>query len=105
PEREKLFHDPSPLPWTTYWDGSASFILAIVDRACRYLAGDTMAADWNYVCGEPVSFPLPAKEDVSSFSLSGPGLPPQGVALSLAPAEGDKGNAERQLSISRAELP
>ena len=59
PEREK-FPNSSPLPWTTYWDGSASFILAIVDKACRYLAGDTMAADWNYVCGESVSFPLPA---------------------------------------------
>ncbi|MBI1913255.1 MAG: BatA domain-containing protein [Planctomycetes bacterium] len=104
PEREK-FPNSSPLPWMTYWDGSASFILAIVEKACRYLAGDTMTADWNYVCGESVSFPLPAKEDISSFALSGPGLPPQGVVLALAPPEGGKAIPERQLSISRAVLP
>src|SRR5262249_43372032 len=128
PEAEP-FPDSSPLPWTTYWDNGYSFILAIVDRACRYLAGDTAVADWNFVCGETVSFPLPVKED-ASFSLSGPGLPPQGIVLSLAPPEGDKAppsgrydagrapfavsfaapegdkaNPERRLSISRAELP
>jgi hypothetical protein len=101
PESEP-FPNASPLPWTTYWDG-LTFILAIVDRSCRYLAGDTMAADWNYLCGDSISFPRPAKEEGLSFLLSGPGLPSQGSLLS--PAKDDKENSRRELSIDRAVLP
>jgi hypothetical protein len=104
PERER-FPKSSPLPWTGFWDGSGSFILAIVDKACRYLAGDTMAPDWNYICGQTVSFPLPAKEDGTSFSLTGPGLPPQGQPLSAATPDADSGSQERRLSITQAVLP
>src|SRR5262249_47057191 len=89
------------LPWTGFWGGSGSFILAIVDKACRYLAGDTMALDWNYICGETVSFPLPAKEDGSSFSLTGPRLEPQGKLLSAANPDAADGGQERRLSITR----
>ncbi|HKB41798.1 MAG TPA: hypothetical protein VKD72_35560, partial [Gemmataceae bacterium] len=63
-------------------------------------AGDTMALDWNYICGETVSFPLLAKEDGSSFSLTGPGLEPQGKLLSANP-EADSSGQERRLSITR----
>jgi len=107
PEPEP-FPNSSPnsslLPWTGFW-GNLSFIIAIVDKACRYLAGDTMAPDWNFNCGDSVSFPLPAKEDGSSFSLSGPGLAPQGQPLSAAKPDADGGGQERRLSISQAALP
>ena len=88
---EKIFGKPRQ--WQNYW--TSSFGLVLVDKVCRYLAGDSVATDWNFVCGESVTLPLPARGDYSGFKLYGPGLPVQGMSLN-APTG-------RSLPISRAE--
>src|SRR5205823_12264497 len=86
-----------------YWDNSFGLVLA--DKVCRYLAGDSVIHDWNFVCGETVSMPLPSQGDLGGFTLRGPGLPVQGLALNPPPADPQKDRAGRLLPVTRAEQP
>ncbi len=102
---EKIYSgENSPLTsWQNYWQTAFGPIL--VDLACRYMAGDSVAPVLNHVCGETVSLPL-GREGGEQFILRGPGLPPQGVSLTPPEkAPDEKEPAERVLPISRAVLP
>jgi Aerotolerance regulator N-terminal len=103
-EAEKIFPNHGPLQWTNFWE--SSFGMTLVDKACRYLAGDSVAPSWNYICGETVTLSVLDRPAGASFTLTGPGLPPQGIALTIPPTkpEGDPA-AGRLLPISRAVLP
>ena len=106
--REQVFPKPhGELPWQNYWFNS--FGLVLVDKSCRYLAGDSVALDWNFVCGETIALPLTTEGPEVSYVLTGPGQPPQGLPLSVPPARGaatpPTRKAERVLSISRALQP
>jgi hypothetical protein len=58
--------------WHNYWQDS-SFGLILVDRVCRYLAGDVSVDDQNYLCGQvpQVVVPTPARPP---YLVQGPGL-------------------------------
>jgi hypothetical protein len=88
------------VPWQTYWQSSFGFVLT--DKVCRYLAGDSVALDWNYQCGQTVTIPVP-RDAGNKFLLRGPGQPVQGKPLSLPPE--DRETKERVLAINQAELP
>ena len=85
-----------------YW--TSSFGLVLTDVCFRALAGDNMAVEWTFVCGETVDLGVPAELADALFTLRGPGLPPQGVVLNV-PAADDPGKVGRRLPITRAVLP
>jgi hypothetical protein len=57
--------------WHNYWQDS-SFGVVLVDQLCRYLAGDAVAVQLNYRCGQAVELPVPPL--TPPFTLQGPGL-------------------------------
>ena len=88
--------------WHNYWTNSFGLVLA--DICFRSLAGDNMAVEWSFICGETITLGIPAELAGATFTLSGPGLPPQGVILNVPPAD-DTGKAGRSLPITRAVQP
>ena len=70
PEREK---DAGAVrPWQTYWETTFGF--ALIDLTCRYLAGESSAQELNYLCGQPITVPMPPAPFSPPFTLQGPGL-------------------------------
>jgi hypothetical protein len=59
--------------WHNYW-GDSSFGLILVDLLCRHLAGESTAADLNYLCRQRFTVPLPGASFTPPFKLFGPGL-------------------------------
>jgi hypothetical protein len=101
-KEEQLFPGPGGRTrgWQNYWKNSFGFVLA--DKVCRYLAGDSVAMDWNYICGDTVSVPLP-RDGGEQFLIRGPGMKPQGDLLSAPDAEA-RSKGDLALPISRAKL-
>jgi hypothetical protein len=100
---EQILMGVGPRRWTNYWD--TSFGLILVDKVCRYLVGDSVAPDWNYIAGQTVAIPLP-REGGDQYTLRGPGQPPQGQLLAPPEPPADaKENADRFLPITQARVP
>ena len=60
-------------PWHNYWfEDSLAFGLPLVDLTCRYLGGDATTLDLNYLCGQPVTVPMPPSPFSPPFTLQGP---------------------------------
>src|SRR5439155_1375065 len=57
--RVLMFTTPLDPNWdaNNIWKAS-SFGLVLVDQVCRYLTGEMLADDVNFVCGLPVAVPL-----------------------------------------------
>lgn len=92
-------------PWTNYWDFAVtSFGFVLEDKVCRYLVGDSITADFNYVCGQSVAVPLRG-DPGDKYVLRGPGQSAQGATLSVPEAKPEDKNRERFLPITRAVLP
>src|SRR5262249_31397550 len=47
-----------------------------VDLTCRYLGGDSTTLDLNYLCGQPVTVPMPLANKRKEFTLQGPDVTP-----------------------------
>jgi hypothetical protein len=60
--------------WHNYWGLDSSFGLVLVDRVCRYLAGDSAMPELNYFCGQTPQVPAPPSSSVPPYTLDGPGL-------------------------------
>lgn len=58
--------------WHNYWE--SSFGLVLIDRACRYLAGDSTFPELNYFCGQTPRIGLPSPRPPPPWTLDGPGL-------------------------------
>jgi hypothetical protein len=63
--------------WHNYWfEDSLAFGLPLVDLTCRYLGGDATTLDLNYLCGQPVTVPMPPASFSPPFTLQGPDVTP-----------------------------
>ncbi len=60
--------------WHNYWGFDSSFGLVLVDRVCRYLAGDEAMPELNYFCGQAAQASMPPASSVPPYTLDGPGL-------------------------------
>jgi hypothetical protein len=83
--------------WHNYWEDS-SFGLVLVDRVCRYLAGDATPPEVNYTCGQPVQVVLASPPPPGPYTLQGPGL--TAAETNLKPLSG-----EGRLSVPQALQP
>jgi hypothetical protein len=72
--------------WHYYWQG-VSFGLVLVDRVCRYLAGDESFVTLSFLCGQPIEATLTGPLDRPPFTLQGPGLSLAESTVSLPPGE------------------
>ncbi len=97
--REVMRTNEGKRPWNNYWQNS--FGLVLVDKACRYLAGDSDAPQLNYLCGQNALVPL-APDVPGPFKLFGPQV--NGILLSEPPAPDGKPR-EPDLPITRARQP
>lgn len=89
--------------WQNYWKNSFGFVL--VDKVCRYLAGDSVTVDWNLLCGQTVTLPL-SRDAGEKFLLRGTNLPQQGLPLSVATTGAeDRDRVNRSLPVSGAVKP
>lgn len=77
--------------WTNYYD--SSFGLALIDRTCRYLAGEAAVPAMNFRCGDVPQVELPAPL-APPYTVMGPGL--DGPERNLpAPAPGEAAAVRR----------
>lgn len=83
------------LQWTNYWTDS-SFGLVLIDRVCRYLAGEVSLPELNFVCGETPLLALTGSGQ-PPLTLHGPGL--SGGERNVKPA------GEGRLALPQAVLP
>jgi hypothetical protein len=70
------------IPWTNYWTDS-SFGLVLIDRVCRYLAGEVSIPQVNFLCGEVPT--VPVMDSQPPLSLTGPEL--AGAERNLPPPD------------------
>jgi hypothetical protein len=89
---------PSSPLWTNYWQDS-SFGLVLVDRVCRYLAGEEEVPELNFSCGQIPQVLLPPGVE-GALTLQGPGLTPSERNLK-PPGEGARG----RLAVPQAVTP
>jgi hypothetical protein len=83
--------------WHNYWQGG-SFGLVLVDRICRYLAGDESHPELSFLCGQQVQVALQPPLDTPPYTLQGPGL-------SLAESSLEVPAGETQLPLPQAVTP
>ncbi len=65
------FLEGSRTQWNNYLE--SSFLVVLVDRACRYLGGESAVPEMNFRCGQAAQVTLPAAA-AGPFTLAGPGL-------------------------------
>jgi hypothetical protein len=82
--------------WHNYWE--SSFGVVLVDQVCRYLAGDAVKPELNFLCGQPVVLTLPPPAASPPYTLQGPGLV-------LAEANLKAPGADGRLSVPQAVTP
>jgi hypothetical protein len=87
---------PAEGRWNNYF-GLNSFGFVFSHLMLRHLAGDTREPTFNYVTGQAVTVPLPAKP-LPTYTLVGPGV--LGGDSTLTPQAG-----QRDLSITQATTP
>ncbi len=83
--------------WHNYWQDS-SFGLVLVDQMCRYLAGDAVLPEVNFLCGQPVQLTVPLATASPPLTLQGPGL---SLAEANLPAPDNTG----RLGVAQAQVP
>jgi hypothetical protein len=59
--------------WTNYWPPNSSFGLVLIDRVCRYLAGEVTVPELNFRCGQTPHVNVPAPLE-PPYTVTGPGL-------------------------------
>jgi hypothetical protein len=67
-------------PWHNYFRDS-SFGFVLVNEVCRYLAGDSVPPELNFLCGQPVSLAL-SSPPPPPYTLQGPNLVAAETSLS-----------------------
>jgi hypothetical protein len=72
--------------WHNYWEDS-SFGLVLVDRVCRYLAGELAVHELNYLCGQMVQVMVPTPPE-PPYTLEGPNLAAAETNLRTPEADG-----------------
>jgi hypothetical protein len=82
--------------WHNYW--SSSFGVVLVDQMCRYLAGDALVPEVNFLCGQPVQLAVPLAAASPPLTLQGPGLAAAEANLPAPDAGG-------RLSVPQAQVP
>ena len=65
--------DPDAKEWNQYF-GLSSFGFSLTNLITEYLVGDTEEPTLNYVTGQAVPVPLPAKPFLPTYTLTGPGV-------------------------------
>ncbi len=66
--------DPKEEPWTNYFGLNSSFGLVLTNLLAGTLAGDAEETTLNYVAGQAVTIPLPARPFFPRYLLAGPGV-------------------------------
>jgi hypothetical protein len=99
--REVLFKGKGERPWHNYWEGS--FGLVLVDKVCRYLAGDVDIPRFDFQCGQSVPVPLPPGPLAPPYTLQGPGV--NGVVLNPAKDGENEETSSRMLPVNRLLAP
>lgn len=82
--------------WNDYL--TSWFYMAFADTTMAYLAGDAEDANFQYLCGQRVSVPLPAVPHFSTYTLKGPGL-------SAAEAIVPRAEKQVEMNLPQAVLP
>jgi hypothetical protein len=82
--------------WHNYW--ASSFGLVLVDQVCRYLAGDSVPPELNFLCGQAVQVLVPPSSASPPYTLQGPNLV-------LAEANLKPPDAEGRLVVPQAQAP
>jgi hypothetical protein len=83
--------------WHDY--GESSFIVVLPDQMCRYLAGDSVLPELNFLCGQPVVVTVPPPPATTPpYTLQGPNLV---LAEANLPVPG----AEGRLAVPQATAP
>lgn len=59
--------------WNNFWGEESWFGLVLIDRVCRYLAGETTIPEVNFVCGQLANLRL-TMSPPPPLTLTGPGL-------------------------------
>jgi hypothetical protein len=83
--------------WNNYWQES-SFGMVLADQMCRYLAGDSVPPEVNFLCGQAVVVSLPPPAAAPPYTLQGPNLV---LAEANLPAPGPEG----RLAVPQATAP
>lgn len=82
--------------WNNYWTDS-SFGLVLIDRVCRYLAGEVTIPELNFLCG-PMPIVSLTAAPAPPLTINGPGL--AGPERALKPP-----GADGRLALPQARLP
>jgi hypothetical protein len=82
--------------WHDY--AESSFIVVLPDRMCRYLAGDSVPPEVNFLCGQAVVVSLPPQAAAPPYTLQGPNLV---LAEANLPPPGPEG----RLAVPQATTP
>jgi hypothetical protein len=83
--------------WNNYVSLS-SFGFVLSNMMVRYLAGDEQEPTYNYITGQTVPVPLPAKPFLPTYTLAGPGVVGSDATLTRQPEQ-------RELRIVNATTP
>ncbi|HEX5270427.1 MAG TPA: BatA and WFA domain-containing protein, partial [Gemmataceae bacterium] len=83
--------------WNDYFGGN-SFGFVLSHLMLGHLAGDTKEPTFNYVTGQAVPLPLPAKPFLPTYTLAGPGVIGGDATLTRQPEQ-------RELTITQATTP
>jgi hypothetical protein len=89
--------DPESKEWNQYY-GLSSFGFVLSQMAIEYLAGDAAEPALNFVTGQTVPVPLPAKPFLPTYTLAGPGVIGSDATLTRQPDQ-------RELRVVNATTP
>ncbi len=88
----------APARWNNYMPPLNSFGFVLSHMMLRHLAGDNAEPTVNYVTGQAVTVPLPARPALPTYTLVGPGFVGGNTTLTRQPGQ-------RELTITGATQP
>jgi hypothetical protein len=89
--------DPAEKAWNDYF-GESPFGFVLSNLLIQYLVGDAAEPALNFVAGQTVPLPLPAKPFLPTYTLSGPGVIGSDATLTRQPEQ-------RELRVVNATTP
>jgi hypothetical protein len=73
--------------WNNYFGLGLSFGFSLSNLMIEHLAGDTAEPTFNYITGQTVPIPLPAKPFLPTYTLAGPGVIGSDATLTRQPEQ------------------